>query len=37
MVKLGFLYTHDEYFAGLGMYIPYYLLMHGEEKQAAAG
>ena len=24
--KLGFRYTHDEYFAALGMSIPYYLL-----------
>lgn len=27
MAKLGFQYTHDEFFAGLGMDIPYYLLM----------
>ena len=27
MAKLGFRYTHDEFFAGLGMSIPYYLVM----------
>lgn len=27
MAKLGFRYTHDEFFEGLGMNIPYYLLM----------
>jgi [ribosomal protein S5]-alanine N-acetyltransferase len=32
MAKLGFQYTHEEFFAGLGMNIPYYLLMDGEEK-----
>jgi ribosomal-protein-alanine N-acetyltransferase len=37
MAKLGFQYTHDEFFAGLGMNIPYYLLMRGGEKQRAAG
>jgi hypothetical protein len=25
--KLGFRYTHDEFFAALGMDIPYYLLI----------
>lgn len=29
MAKLGFHYTHDEFFAGLGMNIPYYLLAAG--------
>jgi RimJ/RimL family protein N-acetyltransferase len=31
MAKLGFQYTHDEFFAGLGMKIPYYLLMRSLE------
>ena len=29
MAKLGFRYMHDEFFAGLGMNIPYYLLTRG--------
>jgi RimJ/RimL family protein N-acetyltransferase len=33
MAKLGFQYTHDEFFAGLGMNIPYYLLRRGERKR----
>lgn len=31
MAKLGFQYTHDEFFAALGMKIPYYLLMQGSQ------
>jgi RimJ/RimL family protein N-acetyltransferase len=31
MAKLGFQYTRDEFFPALGMDIPYYLLMRGEE------
>jgi hypothetical protein len=27
MEKLGFQYTHNEFFTGLGMDIPYYLRM----------
>jgi ribosomal-protein-alanine N-acetyltransferase len=32
MAKLGFRYTHDEFFPSLGMNIPYYLVVRGEEK-----
>jgi len=28
--KLGFQYTHDEYFPSLGMNIPYYLLARSQ-------
>lgn len=37
MAKLGFQYTHDEFFARLGMKIPYYSLMRGGENQPVAG
>jgi len=30
MAKLGFQYTHDEFFLALGMNIPYYMLMRDE-------
>ena len=33
MAKLGFQYTHDEFFAGLGMDIPYYLLLRDEGRK----
>jgi ribosomal-protein-alanine N-acetyltransferase len=36
MAKLGFHYTQDEFFAGLGMSIPYYLLRRPGDKQIAA-
>ena len=29
--KLGFQYTHDEFFPALGMHIPYYLLTKPQE------
>lgn len=37
MARLGFQYTHDEFFAGLGMSIPYYLLIRCGEKQTSPG
>lgn len=33
MAKLGFRYTRDEFFAGLGTSIPYYLLRNGTEEK----
>jgi len=32
MAMLGFHYTHDEFFAALGMNIPYYVLMRGKQQ-----
>jgi [ribosomal protein S5]-alanine N-acetyltransferase len=33
MAKLGFQYTHDEFFPALEMSIPYYLLLRGESER----
>ncbi len=33
MEKLGFQYTHEEFFAGLGMNIPYYSMLRDKERK----